>query len=251
MLPRPPRPPRATTTCLSTASTSNTGSFVTESNPCVPTGTRTTRSGPPRPYWSLPRPFSPLSATMRRENATSTRVSFPSSPTKMTSPPFPPSPPDGPPWGAYLSRRNATQPLPPEPAMISTSHESTNFTAGPLLNAIVPCPGRRGGDRTLVLGLGDFRLALCLDLLHVAVGEDLHRDLAAQGGAVLGRHRAGTDVLGELQVDEAIEQFFALRRRRHAAFFASHRTDGKKDVRRRCDPHSPGYQMLRAPVRSR
>src|SRR5580700_7252525 len=149
---------------------------------------------------------------MRRENATSTRVSFPSSPTKMTSPPFPPSPPEGPPWGAYLSRRNATQPLPPDPARISTSHESTNFTVGRLLDAIVPCSRGRSRDRTLVLGLGDLRPTLCLDLLHVAVGENLDRDLAAKGGAIFGRHRARTPVLGEPEVDEPVEQPLALRR---------------------------------------
>ena len=35
------------------------------SYPCVPTGTRTTRSSPPLPYWSLPRPCSPRSACER------------------------------------------------------------------------------------------------------------------------------------------------------------------------------------------
>src|SRR5580658_5923636 len=226
-------------TCLPSASTSKTGSLVSRSKPCVPTGTRTTRSGPPLPYWSLPRPFSPLSATTRRENATSTSVSFPSSPTKTTSPPLPPSPPEGPPWGAYLSRRKATQPLPPDPATISTSHESTNFTEYPLLDAIVPYPRRRGGDRTLVLALRNLRLALCPDLLHVAVGEHVHRDLAAKDGAVLGRHRAGMRILRELQVDEAVEQLLALRRRRHAGLLAGRARKGQHDARRHRDLHAP------------
>ena len=129
MLPRPPRPPRVTTTRLPLSSTSNTSAPVAGSKPWVPTGTSTTRSTPPRPYWSFPRPFSPGFPRSTRLNATSRSVVFPSSPTKTTSPPFPPSPPEGPPCGMYFSRRNATHPLPPLPAEMRTSHESMNFTA--------------------------------------------------------------------------------------------------------------------------
>ena len=35
----------------------------------------------------------------------------------MTEPPLPPSPPQGPPLGTYFSRRKATMPSPPRPAL--------------------------------------------------------------------------------------------------------------------------------------
>src|SRR5262249_31928487 len=59
----------------------------------------------------------------------SSSVDMPSSPTNTTSPPRPPSPPAGPPNGMYFSRRNATAPLPPSPAMTLTRHWSTKRIA--------------------------------------------------------------------------------------------------------------------------
>src|SRR5271169_4018498 len=45
----------------------------------------------------------------------------------MTSPPRPPSPPDGPPRGTNFSRRKATQPLPPSPALTRIRASSINI----------------------------------------------------------------------------------------------------------------------------
>src|SRR5580704_8011185 len=42
------------------------------------------------------------------------------------SPPLPPSPPEGPPRGTYFSLRNATQPLPPSPALMEILASSAN-----------------------------------------------------------------------------------------------------------------------------
>src|SRR5271155_4879983 len=42
------------------------------------------------------------------------------------SPPLPPSPPEGPPRGTYFSLRNATQPLPPSPALMEIFASSAN-----------------------------------------------------------------------------------------------------------------------------
>src|ERR1700733_10717924 len=60
----------------------------------------------------------------------SSKVDMPSSPTSTTEPPRPPSPPEGPPNGMNFSRRNATAPFPPSPAVTLTRHWSTNRMAG-------------------------------------------------------------------------------------------------------------------------
>src|SRR5687767_6453203 len=56
-----------------------------------------------------------------------------------TDPPAPPSPPEGPPFGTNFSRRKATQPLPPSPAL-------TRMVAWSI-NVIVA-----GGDRGVPTG---------------------------------------------------------------------------------------------------
>src|ERR1051326_7612571 len=53
----------------------------------------------------------------------------------MTSPPRPPSPPDGPPRGTNFSRRNATQPLPPSPALTRMIAWSMNTDARSMRNS--------------------------------------------------------------------------------------------------------------------
>ncbi len=65
-LPSPPLPPRATTACWSCAARSARRSPVSASVTTVPTGTRSTMSGAPLPYWSAPRPFSPRFARWMR-----------------------------------------------------------------------------------------------------------------------------------------------------------------------------------------
>src|ERR687893_776109 len=47
--------------------------------------------------------------------------------TSHTSPPEPPSPPSGPPLATCASRRNATEPAPPSPALACRLHSSTNW----------------------------------------------------------------------------------------------------------------------------
>src|ERR1700761_8831570 len=57
----------------------------------------------------------------------------------MTSPPRPPSPPDGPPRGTNFSRRKATHPLPPSPALTRIRASSINiaihFSVAPATNS--------------------------------------------------------------------------------------------------------------------
>src|SRR5581483_10194259 len=45
----------------------------------------------------------------------------------MTSPPLPPSPPEGPPRGTKFSRRKATHPFPPSPALTQVLASSMNI----------------------------------------------------------------------------------------------------------------------------
>jgi len=47
----------------------------------------------------------------------------------ITSPPLPPSPPEGPPRGTNFSRRKATQPLPPSPALTRIVASSMNMAS--------------------------------------------------------------------------------------------------------------------------
>src|SRR5918997_1856517 len=72
--------------------------------------------------------------------------------TSHTSPPEPPSPPSGPPLATCASRRNATEPAPPSPALACRLHSSTNWAtateydggAGRMRTRAGPPPGRRG-----------------------------------------------------------------------------------------------------------
>src|SRR5262249_21675808 len=56
----------------------------------------------------------------------------------MTSPPEPPSPPEGPPRGTNFSRRKATQPLPPSPALTLIFASSINMVASRQNSLSVP-----------------------------------------------------------------------------------------------------------------
>src|SRR5687767_10789458 len=58
----------------------------------------------------------------------------------MTCPPRPPSPPDGPPCATYFSRRNASDPEPPVPAVTSITARSTNIAASLLTSGGLAAP---------------------------------------------------------------------------------------------------------------
>src|SRR5260221_1135865 len=93
----------------------------------VPTGTLSTTLSPSRPVQLEPspwRPRSPLYSGLKRKW---TSVLWRSLDSKMMSPPRPPSPPEGPPRGTNFSRRKATQPLPPSPALTRISAVSMNM----------------------------------------------------------------------------------------------------------------------------
>src|SRR5919108_2762972 len=53
----------------------------------------------------------------------------------ITSPPLPPSPPEGPPRGTNFSRRKATQPFPPSPALTRILASSMNMELQPRIHA--------------------------------------------------------------------------------------------------------------------
>src|SRR5690606_16664073 len=141
MLPRPPLPPRATSRRWPCSVMSPITSSVSTLWTTVPTGTVMTLSSPALPYIWLPMPFSPRWALNRVWWRKSTRVLRFSSASSQTSPPLPPSPPFGPPSGMNFSRRNATQPLPPLPAVTVISASSTSF-----MWVIVQCPVKRVGS---------------------------------------------------------------------------------------------------------
>src|SRR5205814_2123730 len=126
MLPNPPRPPFASTHRRSFSRKSASNSPVSTSLTIVPGGTLRSSSGAAWPFWSRPRPGSPLRARYSRLKRKSSSVVSRSLVCKTMSPPFPPSPPDGPPRGAYFSRRNATAPGPPSPALTWISASSMN-----------------------------------------------------------------------------------------------------------------------------
>src|SRR5438105_3177413 len=126
MLPSPPRPPLARTHRWSFSRKSASTSPLSTSFTTVPGGTLSSSSGAAWPFWSRPRPGSPLRARYSRLKRKSRSVVSRSSVKRMMSPPFPPSPPEGPPRGAYFSRRNATAPGPPSPALTWISASSMN-----------------------------------------------------------------------------------------------------------------------------
>ena len=85
--------------------------------PTVPSGTSMTRSAPAEPCFFLPEPCVPDLAlrcgwSRNASNEATLRLAR-----SQTSPPLPPSPPSGPPFGTCDSRRNATTPAPPSPAL--------------------------------------------------------------------------------------------------------------------------------------
>src|SRR4029450_7981255 len=92
----------------------------------VPTGTRTTASPPSAPVRWLPPPLPPCSARISGWHFGPRSGARPGSATNTTSPPLPPSPPAGPPRGTYFSRRQATAPSPPAPALTLTTASSMN-----------------------------------------------------------------------------------------------------------------------------
>src|SRR4051794_3748398 len=84
------------------------------------------RSSPPRPWRRLPWPCTPLVARRCGWSRKARREATLRSATSQMSPPLPPSPPSGPPLGTWASRRNATLPAPPSPALTCRPHSSTN-----------------------------------------------------------------------------------------------------------------------------
>src|SRR4051812_18713952 len=125
-LPRPPRPPCAARYRSPSWTRSASTAPVSWSRTIVPSGTRTTRSSPPRPCLRLPWPCTPLVARRCGWSRKARREATLRSATSQTSPPLPPSPPSGPPLGTWASRRNATVPAPPSPALTGRPHSSTN-----------------------------------------------------------------------------------------------------------------------------
>src|SRR5579863_1979213 len=95
----------------------------------VPTGTFSRMSSPSRPVRFEPSPWRPRSALYSGLKRKCTRVLWRSLDSIMTSPPRPPSPPEGPPRGTNFSRRKATHPLPPSPALTRIFASSMNISA--------------------------------------------------------------------------------------------------------------------------
>src|SRR5256886_7483900 len=93
----------------------------------VPTGTLSTMSSPSRPLLLLPSPWRPRSALYSGLKRKCTSVLWRSLDSMYTSPPRPPSPPEGPPRGTNFSRRKATHPLPPSPALTRIRASSMNI----------------------------------------------------------------------------------------------------------------------------
>src|SRR5579863_3528488 len=95
----------------------------------VPMGTCRTMSAPEAPVQFDPSPCLPRSARNNRLYRYRRRVFSCSEDSSQILPPCPPSPPEGPPRGTYFSRRNATQPFPPPPALTEIRASSTNMLA--------------------------------------------------------------------------------------------------------------------------
>mmetsp|Transcript_36465 Transcript_36465/g.89944 ORF Transcript_36465/g.89944 Transcript_36465/m.89944 type:complete len:262 (+) Transcript_36465:1348-2133(+) len=117
-LPRPPRPPGITISRWPCAKSSTSTRWSALSRTTVPGGTSTTVSLPLVPCIFLPPPLSPGMArwcTFLRNPCSELMLS---SAWKYTAPPLPPLPPKGPPSGTNFSRRNATIPRPPSPALM-------------------------------------------------------------------------------------------------------------------------------------
>src|SRR6201981_1395682 len=96
----------------------------------VPTGTFRMTLAPSRPVLVEPPPWRPRSAFYSGLKRKCTSVLWRSLDSITTSPPLPPSPPEGPPRGTYFSRRKATQPLPPSPALTRILASSININSG-------------------------------------------------------------------------------------------------------------------------
>src|SRR5215471_3691690 len=96
----------------------------------VPTGTFRTTPSPSRPVLFEPSPCRPRPALYSGLKRKCTRVLWRSLDSIHTSPPRPPSPPDGPPRGTNFSRRKATHPLPPLPALTRIRVSSMNMLEG-------------------------------------------------------------------------------------------------------------------------
>mmetsp|Transcript_5723 Transcript_5723/g.23172 ORF Transcript_5723/g.23172 Transcript_5723/m.23172 type:complete len:291 (-) Transcript_5723:378-1250(-) len=117
-LPRPPRPPGITISRWPCANISASVSPVFASRITVPGGTFTTLSFPFWPCIFLPPPFPPGSARWCTFLRKPTSELMLSSASKKMAPPSPPLPPYGPPCATNASRRNATIPRPPSPALM-------------------------------------------------------------------------------------------------------------------------------------
>src|SRR2546430_7204565 len=88
---------------------------------------------PSRPVFFEPSPCRPRSALYSGLKRKCTSVLWRSLDSIITSPPLPPSPPEGPPRGTYFSRRKATHPLPPSPALTRIFASSMNITCQVIL----------------------------------------------------------------------------------------------------------------------
>ncbi len=128
-LPRPPWPPRPASQ-RSPSATRSASSSPSRSRTTVPSGTRTSRSAPRRPWRPLPCPWVPSPPRRWGWSRKASREATLRSATSHTSPPEPPSPPSGPPRATCASRRNATAPAPPSPAFTCSCASSTNPGTG-------------------------------------------------------------------------------------------------------------------------
>src|SRR6516165_8930924 len=97
---------------------------------------------PSRPVFLAPSPWRPRSALYSGLKRKCTSVLWRSLDSIQMSPPLPPSPPEGPPRGTNFSRRKATQPLPPLPALTRIVASSMNIAAGRWSFAL-PCPTKK------------------------------------------------------------------------------------------------------------
>ena len=124
-----------------------------------------------------------------------------------------------------------------------------------LPKAITPCAGGWGDDCAVVLCLGQFAPASGLHSMRLAIEHHLGRDPTPQSRAIFARHRGCSSVLGQLEVDEAIQETAALCGRRHRGTLA--RRSEKEHAREEVQAAPSGDcrancgQMLRAPVRSK
>jgi hypothetical protein len=127
--PRPPRPP-SPASHRSPELARSTRRDPSRPLARVPTGTGTSRSRPRAPCFFFPPPWPPSPPRRWGWSRNPSSEDWLVVATSHTSPPRPPSPPSGPPLSTWASRRNATAPAPPSPALTCSCASSTKPDMG-------------------------------------------------------------------------------------------------------------------------